>query len=401
MFIVAQGKLEYEFRSYVEALALVARCFVQFLCISVFGLELAGFSWGFVAYSVVLLVAYLIHFQDNLLEVLPTTLSETFRGFYQRSESRQAELARLAGSMSLQQVWKLVLQEGEKMVMVSLGMGAFDQAVYSLVFNLGSLVVRFLFLPIEEAAFTIYGKLHDIDTRVQILSDTDKSSTLSPEVLVSVACKCMSIFGLIFCTFGPSYSHLLLHLLYGNRWSNLTDAPKVLSAYCFYIVFVAINGSTEAFVHAIGNEKTIRRFNWWLLLFSVSHLCASVLLFDQGALGLIFASCLSMGMRIVFSLNYICRKTSETNQVKLWMLFPRFLTLLCFLVSTFTVAWSERRFYDGFTSWTGMILHVAVGSICLACTIACIVLGTETEVVDKLSRLFKEVYGEKHSKKEE
>ena len=52
---------------------------------------------------------------------------------------------------------KLVLAEGSKMVM-AVAQSAYDQGVYGLVTNLGSLVVRTLFQPFEEAAFTAFSK---------------------------------------------------------------------------------------------------------------------------------------------------------------------------------------------------------------------------------------------------
>lgn len=52
---------------------------------------------------------------------------------------------------------KLLLAEGSKMVM-AMGQSAYDQGVYGLVSSLGSLVVRTLFQPVEEAAFTAFSK---------------------------------------------------------------------------------------------------------------------------------------------------------------------------------------------------------------------------------------------------
>lgn len=61
------------------------------------------------------------------------------------------------GRCALQAAEKLVLAEGSKMVM-AVAQSAYDQGVYGLVANLGSLVVRTLFQPFEEAAFTAFSK---------------------------------------------------------------------------------------------------------------------------------------------------------------------------------------------------------------------------------------------------
>ena len=52
----------------------------------------------------------------------------------------------------------------------------------------------------------------------------------------------LGLLGLLFVAFGPSYSWLLLHLLYGEAWSS-TEAPDVLAAYCVYVLLMAINGA--------------------------------------------------------------------------------------------------------------------------------------------------------------
>jgi oligosaccharide translocation protein RFT1 len=64
----------------------------------------------------------------------------------------------LAGSFSLQAAGKLVLAEGGKVVLSTL-QGGKGQGVYGLVNNLGSLVVRTLFQPFEEAAFAAFSKV--------------------------------------------------------------------------------------------------------------------------------------------------------------------------------------------------------------------------------------------------
>ena len=50
--------------------------------------------------------------------------------------------------------------------------------------------------------------------------------------------------------FGPSNTYLLLHLMYGTKYSA-TEAPTALALYCPYILLLAANGILESFVHAV------------------------------------------------------------------------------------------------------------------------------------------------------
>jgi hypothetical protein len=60
--------------------------------------------------------------------------------------------------------------------------------------------------------------------------------------LISFPSQALPTFpGLYFISFGPSFSFLLLHILYGSKFSE-TSASSVLGVYCIYVFFMAING---------------------------------------------------------------------------------------------------------------------------------------------------------------
>ena len=63
----------------------------------------------------------------------------------------------LAGGVDVQAGVHLLQTEGSKMVM-ALCQSSYNQGVYGLVTNLGSLVVRTIFFPVEEAAFRAFSR---------------------------------------------------------------------------------------------------------------------------------------------------------------------------------------------------------------------------------------------------
>eukprot|EP00897_Mesotaenium_endlicherianum_P000624 jgi/Mesen1/10562/ME000843S10072 len=197
-------------------------------------------------------------------------------------------LLRLCGAFAGQAV---VMGQGDKLVLVLLE-SAYSQGVFGLVDKLGGLVVRMVLQPFEESAFAIDARARDKRGLQRILL---------------LAIKLVNLLGLVFVVFGPPYSYLLLHLLYGRQWSA-SEAPAALACYCLFILALALNGITEAFLHAVATEADLARSNLWSVWFTACHMAVSVALIKTaGSSGLILANCCNMAMRIAYSLHFIRR----------------------------------------------------------------------------------------------
>lgn len=197
-------------------------------------------------------------------------------------------LWRLLGAYAWQAAQKVVLQEGEKLVLAVCGaaraVGADVAAVYAVVNNLASLVVRFVFLPLEEVCFTAFGKL-------AAAGDARAAARVLRAVL-----RFAVLVGLAFVAFGPGYARAVVHVVYGAKYSA-TAAPTVLAWYCVYILFLALNGTSEAFVHSVASEAQLRANNLVLVAFSVLFVAASAVLLripGLAAVGLVLANCFSL-----------------------------------------------------------------------------------------------------------
>ena len=90
----------------------------------------------------------------------------------------------------------------------------------------------------------------------------------------------------------------------------------VMAWYCAYVLLMAINGITEALVHAVADQTTLSLFNGWLMICSICFVAASGALLPFGAVGLVFANCVNMIARILFSARYISSNPNLMNATR-------------------------------------------------------------------------------------
>lgn len=93
--------------------------------------------------------------------------------------------------------------------------------MYGLVNNLGSLVVRTLLFPFEEATFAAFS--HDTaaaPTKAALRRDVE---------LLSALLRGIALVGLLSACFGPPYASTAVQVLY-PQWAD-TDAAQALALY--------------------------------------------------------------------------------------------------------------------------------------------------------------------------
>jgi oligosaccharide translocation protein RFT1 len=254
---------------------------------------------------------------------------------------KHAPLLRAFYWQSLQQ---MVLTEAEKFALW-FGASGFEQGTFAVVSNLGSLVARLVFLPVEETSKAVFQRETDRRRSAQVL-----------ELLV----KLVALIGLVAAAFGPAYSRALLHLLYGERISA-SGAPQVLQFYSVYILFMAVNGVSEAFVHATADQTQLRVVSATMLAISAVYIVlASALLHTLGTVGLVVANCVNMAMRITFSTVYALRRFSSGGDVQFSVrrCLPSAALALAFLsaivVTQISRTWIEPR---------SLVLHIGIGAL--------------------------------------
>lgn len=192
-----------------------------------------------------------------------------------------------------------MLTQGDALILTSV-VSLYDQGAYALASNYGGLVARMIFQPIEESSRNLFSKLC---AKLPNKKNADASSVREAAEVLSAILKAYSILSLTAWTIGPAIAPQLLDIVGGARWSA-TGAGAVLSAFCYYIPLLAINGVTEAFVAAVSSSSELHQQTALMTAFTAGFAIAAFVLvrvLNLGAVGLVWANCMNMLARIVWN----------------------------------------------------------------------------------------------------
>lgn len=240
---------------------------------------------------------------------------------------------------------KFFLENGEGIIL-DFVCSAPLKGAYRLASNIGSVLARFFSEALEEQSFNVFSRLSPAFRKTGSEQDNETKSTCVDTLFMAL--KAALIASALFALIGPAYSYALLRILYGSKWADDTEAPRFLDFYFVYLVFMAANGVSEAFVSASASTKELKdrsKFSMTLSLVYMASLYYAANTFH--ILGIVFVNCLNMAFRTCYSVWFFRRFTGQ-SLLTLTKAIPHFGVILTLFVARQISRSSEAYFIGSF-----------------------------------------------------
>ncbi|XP_025204613.1 protein RFT1 homolog [Melanaphis sacchari] len=367
LYIIAQAFLFVKLQVVLEIINIAVRTIVYTTMVLYWNGQNAVLAFSFaqlasvIAYTMSFYIYFWYYTKKSTKDFPFKTMRKFFPSFIGRklSECVDFPLLMLLWSFLKQGFMKQLLTDGERYVMTFFNTLKFDQqGVYDVVNNLGSLAARFLFKPIETAAYFYFSQLVQREVPIQTQIKQDANRIKEAASVLECLLRVNSSIGLIALSFGQAYAKLVL-FLYGGSTLATGIGPVLLQMHSLAILFLAVNGITECYAAATMNVAELNKYNVEMVVLSVIFLFIS-LLFSTffGGIGFIFANCCNFTFRIIQCGRYILSQYKNTDYNPLNGLIPKKSFICCLIMSTIVSMYSEAKYYE-----ENKLTHIVIGGV--------------------------------------
>ncbi|EXJ95534.1 hypothetical protein A1O1_00656 [Capronia coronata CBS 617.96] len=314
-FVVIQQKALYRERARAETVAAIARCIAA--CSTAFVGNMRGlapsilpFAVGQAAYAVILLALYLLPTiqisQKERFSLTPRKVAAASSPevTYYYANLFHVGLLSLAATMYMQSIFKLLLTQGDALILSFLSTLA-DQGAFALASNYGGLLARLVFQPVEESSRNTFGRLLSAPSSRTTSAEKSPMSREQRQALKYLAntLHLYMLMALPLVSIAPYVLPVVVRHVIGADWYTASTST-LLSTYCYYIPLMAVNGILDAFVTSAATTSQLHAQSLWMLLFTGIYGAAAwtmLTTLQLGAAGLVGANMFNMVLRIVWS----------------------------------------------------------------------------------------------------
>eukprot|EP01033_Poteriospumella_lacustris_P002565 gene2565-1862_t len=370
-----------------ETIGFLVKSVVTFTTVAMLQWGVLGFGVAQLSFAVVYLVilsSYFKKFQLHLkrkadsegpkLLLALSDLAPTWKAGPVYDQTMFMTAVYLSGSS----VVKHVLTEADK-ISLTLSCSDYDQGIYAITNNYGSLVARLFYLPMEDSArlsLSYLQKQTPMDADAAASTAVVEKEAKKPQmyVLLLRLLKVVLVVGVGIAVFGPSYVSVFTAVVL-RKQEGVATMNACLTYFCYYLLFMGANGIAEACLQVAA--ESFATTNVGLAVSSAGFALAAYHAVPRyGGAGIILANICSVVVRLLWNgclLDgiFFARATGGATRV---------LRGLLFFTQVIPAAWwwglmvlikvllqhSEARLLSVAGEWSlrrpkPLLLHVAIG----------------------------------------
>ncbi|KAF9482555.1 Rft-1-domain-containing protein [Pholiota conissans] len=356
------------------------------------GMALIAFALGQLMYSVAIFATYILSLGAGPMRPIGSSVPSSpsfaaarsaFLSTYFDSTALQLSL-----TLTLQSLVKHFLTEGDKLIL-SWFSPLSDQGGYAIAVNYGSLIARIIFQPIEESLRIFFSRTLGTSSAK---SQPSLAALAAANATLTTVLRTQASLSILLVVFGSSYLPVLLPLLLPSAYMA-TSAPRVLSAWIWFIPVLAVNGAVEAFLASVAAPADLNRQSQWMIAFSAIYITTALAFYRVGFgdASLVYANILNLSARVIYCMHFATRyftasvaskpptSTLTSSKFNPLTFVPPTPLLLFSLVSAILVKVSELYWLNGSVVMLhqlgrkalmhpAVLAHVGVGALlCLVC----------------------------------